>query len=39
MNVDKLMELLALIDPSAKHMSQAGRDYRLASAWNESKRA
>src|SRR5262245_54245564 len=37
--VDKLMELLALIDPKASNMSPAGRVYRLASAWSRSKGA
>ena len=36
MNIDKLMELLALIDPKASDMSPAGRVYRLATTWKES---
>lgn len=39
MNIDKLMELLALIDPKAAKMSPAGRVYRLASVWGKSKGA
>jgi len=39
MTVDKLMDLLALIDPKASSMSQAGRVYRLASLWGKSKGA
>jgi CheY-like chemotaxis protein len=38
-NIDKLMELLALVDPKASNMSPAGRVYRLASAWQEAKGA
>ena len=38
-NIDKLMELLTLIDPQADNMSAAGRVYRLASVWSEAKGA
>jgi CheY-like chemotaxis protein len=37
MNIDKLMEVLSLIDPKAQTMSPAGRIYRMQSAL--SKRA
>lgn len=37
MNIDKLMEVLKLIDPNEQTMSQAGRIYRLQSALNKGE--
>jgi len=39
LTIDRLMELLALIDPKASKMSPAGRVYRLASALGQNKGA
>ena len=39
LNIDKLKQILAILDPKASNLSTAGKVFRLASAWRDSKGA